>query len=161
MTEVQTSTVETSASSNGSSGDNILEVRGLVKHFPIKAGLLKRTIGAVRAVDGVDLTVKRGETLGVVGESGCGKTTLGRTIIRLLDPTEGSIVFQGNDITRLSRRELRPVRRDIQIVFQDPVRLAQPAHDRARHRERAAARPPQLPWSRGSCASTSCCGWSA
>jgi oligopeptide/dipeptide ABC transporter ATP-binding protein len=126
VTEVQAQAAETSANSNGSSSDNILEVRGLVKHFPIKAGLLKRTIGAVRAVDGVDLTVKRGETLGIVGESGCGKTTLGRTIIRLLDPTDGSIVFQGNDITRLSRRELRPVRRDIQIVFQDPYASLNP-----------------------------------
>jgi oligopeptide/dipeptide ABC transporter ATP-binding protein len=116
-------TLESTSSANG---DVILRVESLVKHFPIKAGLLKHTVGQVRAVDGVDLTVRRGETLGVVGESGCGKTTLGRTIIRLIEPTAGRIVFDDRDITKLKRRQMRPVRRDIQIVFQDPYASLNP-----------------------------------
>ena len=98
----------------------LLRVEGLVKHFPLKAGVFRHTVGHIRAVDGVDLTVQRGETLGVVGESGCGKTTLGRSIVKLLEPSAGRIVFDGRDLTPLSRREMRPVRRELQIVFQDP-----------------------------------------
>ena len=113
-------------SSNGGASDAILEVKELKKHFPIKAGFMRRTIGHVRAVDGVDLSVLPGETLGIVGESGCGKTTLGRTIIRLTDATAGSVVFEGRDITRLSRRDMRPIRRDVQIVFQDPYASLNP-----------------------------------
>ncbi|HSF61840.1 MAG TPA: dipeptide ABC transporter ATP-binding protein [Gaiellaceae bacterium] len=107
-------------------GDELLRVEGLVKHFPIKAGVLKHTVGYVKAVDGVDLTVRERETLGVVGESGCGKTTLGRTIVKLLEPTAGRIVFEGRDLASLTRREMRPVRRHLQIVFQDPYASLNP-----------------------------------
>jgi len=101
-------------------GHPLLQVRGLKKHFPIIGGLLKRQIGTVYAVDGVDFDVNSGETFSLVGESGCGKTTLGRSILRLIEPTAGTINFAGRDITSISPDELRPLRRKMQIIFQDP-----------------------------------------
>jgi oligopeptide/dipeptide ABC transporter ATP-binding protein len=98
----------------------LLKVSGLKKYFPITSGILSRVSNYVKAVDGVDLTVGRGETLGLVGESGCGKTTLGKTIIKLHEPTEGEIFFEDKDITNLSASRMRPVRKRMQIVFQDP-----------------------------------------
>ncbi len=106
----------------------LLGVSGLRKHFPVRRGLLQRKVGAVQAVDGLDFEVLRGETLSLVGESGCGKTTTGRLITRLLEPTAGSIVFDGRDITHLPAGQMRPLRRDIQMIFQDPYSSLNPRH---------------------------------
>jgi oligopeptide transport system ATP-binding protein len=107
--------------------DKLVEVKDLVKHFEIRGGLLGfRQIGAVRAVDGISFDVRKGETLGLVGESGCGKTTLGKVILRLIPPTSGSVIVNGRSIFDLSDREMVPVRRDMQIVFQDPYASLNP-----------------------------------
>ncbi|MBM3596739.1 MAG: dipeptide ABC transporter ATP-binding protein [Alphaproteobacteria bacterium] len=103
-----------------------LEVEDLKKHFPIRRGILARRIGTVYAVDGVSFAVRRGETLGLVGESGCGKSTVGRTVLKLLEPTAGTIRLQGRDITHLAAGELRPLRRQMQMVFQDPYSSLNP-----------------------------------
>ncbi len=108
-------------------GEPLVQVRGLVKHFPITRGVIfQRKIGAVQAVDGVDLDVRRGETLGIVGETGCGKSTTARLIMRLLDASSGEIRFDGEDITRLRGARLKALRRDVQMIFQDPYSSLNP-----------------------------------
>jgi oligopeptide transport system ATP-binding protein len=114
------------AREGAAAADSILEVRNLVKHFQVTGGLFGGASGTVRAVDGVSFSIRRGETLGLVGESGCGKTTTGRCILQLERPTSGEVIFEGRDLTRLEGRELREVRRRIQVIFQDPYSSLNP-----------------------------------
>ena len=109
-------------------GEVLLSVRNLKKYFPIRSGVLSRVSGAVKAVDDVSFDVYEGETLGIVGESGCGKSTTGRTIMRLHDVTEGEIVFEGKELTKLSTKDMRKMRKHIQMVFQDPYASLNPRH---------------------------------
>jgi oligopeptide transport system ATP-binding protein len=106
--------------------EKLLEVRNLKKHFPIRGGVLSKVVGYVYAVDGISLFLNKGETLGLVGESGCGKTTTGRLILRLIELTDGEIFFDGRNVTRLSKQEMRTLRRDMQIIFQDPYASLNP-----------------------------------
>jgi oligopeptide/dipeptide ABC transporter ATP-binding protein len=111
---------------NDHKGETLVEVNDLVKYFPVRAGLLQRVVNHLKAVDGVSFVVKKGETLGLVGESGCGKTTVGRTMLRLIEPTSGVIKFDDKDVLSLKPRELKAVRRDMQIIFQDPYASLDP-----------------------------------
>ena len=106
--------------------EKVLEVVNLKKHFPVKKGLLRRTVGQVYAVDDVTFSIGEGETLGLVGESGCGKSTVARTVLRLIEPTDGSIMLDGHDVTRLGKADMRPYRRQMQIIFQDPFSSLNP-----------------------------------
>ncbi len=115
----------------------ILEVKGLQQHFPIKGGIFGRTVNHVKAVDGVDFTIYEGETVSIVGESGCGKSTTGRAILRLDEPTGGSIFFQGEDLLARSKRDMRTVRKDLQVIFQDPFASLNPRRSVAQTLEEA------------------------
>jgi peptide/nickel transport system ATP-binding protein/oligopeptide transport system ATP-binding protein len=111
---------------NMNSIDNLVEVQHLKKYFPVRAGVMQRVVAQVLAVDDVSFSIKRGETLGMVGESGCGKTTVGRTMLRLIEPTAGSAIYNGKDIFKLKSNELMSIRRDMQIIFQDPYASLDP-----------------------------------
>ena len=131
---------------SSSSRDSILEVRNLKMYFPINAGfILQRRVGDIKAVDDVSFFVRRGETLGLVGESGSGKTTIGRCILQLEKPTNGEVVYEGTDVTKVSKEELRALRRRMQIIFQDPYSSLKPAHEGPGHRRRGPHHPPPGP----------------
>ena len=120
------SSAASAAQGNPAERPPIMEVEGLKTHFPVRKGVLGRTVGYVYAVDGISFSIREGETLGLVGESGCGKSTVGKTILKLIEPTAGRVRLEGKDITELSRREMRPFRREMQIIFQDPYSSLNP-----------------------------------
>jgi len=112
--------------SDNSSNSDLIQVKSLKKYFPVRAGVMQRVVANVQAVDDVSFNIKSGETLGMVGESGCGKTTVGRTMLRLIEPTGGSVIYNGKDIFKFKSSEMKPVRRDMQIIFQDPYASLDP-----------------------------------
>ena len=118
--------MQTSPASKNHKGEPLVEVNNLVKYFPVRAGLLQRVVNHVKAVDDVSFVVQQGETLGLVGESGCGKTTVGRTMLRLVEPTSGAVKFEGRDVFSMKAQDLKAVRRDMQIIFQDPYASLDP-----------------------------------
>lgn len=126
IAKMSTATLNDSKTNNDAKSDILLEVNGLKKYFPVKSGILQKTVGHVKAVDDVSFFIKKGETFGLVGESGCGKSTAGRSIIRLYEPTDGQILFDGEDISYLKEKQLKPYRKDIQMVFQDPFSSLNP-----------------------------------
>ena len=123
---METMTMQNTPASTDQKGETLVEVNNLVKYFPVRAGLLQRVVNHVKAVDDVSFFVRKGETLGLVGESGCGKTTVGRTMLRLIEPTSGAVKFAGQDVFSMKARELKTVRRDMQIIFQDPYASLDP-----------------------------------
>jgi oligopeptide/dipeptide ABC transporter ATP-binding protein len=123
-----TAPVRTPASGGAEQDKSLVAVENMVKHFPIRAGLFRRQVGAVRAVDGVSFSVRQKETFSIVGESGCGKSTTARLLTRLLEPTAGKLTFEGRDITHLKDADMRPLRRDMQMIFQDPYSSLNPRH---------------------------------
>ena len=124
MTELE----PTPSTGTAEQDSDIIAVEALVKHFPVRAGILRRQVAAVQAVDGISFVVRKGETFSIVGESGCGKSTTARLLTRLLEPTAGKITFEGSDITHISDSAMRPLRRDVQMIFQDPYSSLNPRH---------------------------------
>src|SRR5215217_6948925 len=123
---METMTMQNASASTDHNGETLVEVKNLVKYFPVRAGLLQRVVNQVKAVDDISFFVRRGETLGLVGESGCGKTTVGRTLLRLIPSTSGRVFFEGADLFATKGAGLKRMRKDIQIIFQDPYSSLDP-----------------------------------